>query len=59
MDPNAEPSIFFVSDVDEPFVPYPKEGLMVNLKDDRERIDIFIDKLLGMYYTEARKNLPI
>jgi hypothetical protein len=59
IDPNAEPSVFWVSDVDDPFVPFPREGLMVNVKDDRERIDAFLEKLVALYYTEARKNLPI
>jgi protein transport protein SEC24 len=31
----------------------------VNPVDDRERIDAFLDKLLAMYYTDARKNMPI
>ena len=32
---------------------------MLNVKDDRDRIDLFLDKLIQLYYTEARKNLPI
>jgi len=43
-----------VGDVDDPFVPYPKEGLMLNLVEDRERIDTFLDKLITMYYTDTR-----
>ena len=58
-DPNAEPSVYWVSDVDDPFVPYPKQGLMLNLKEDRERIDAFLDKLVALYYIDSRKNLPI
>ena len=27
---------------------------MLNLIDDRERIDMFLDKLISMYYTEQR-----
>ena len=53
-DIDAEPTIFWVGDVSDPFVPYPKEGLMLNLVEDRERIDMFLDKLITMYYTEAR-----
>ena len=59
MDPNAEPSIFWVADVDDPFVPYPKQGLMLNVKEDRERIDAFLDKLITLYHVDSRKNLPI
>lgn len=46
MDPNADATIYWVGDVDDPFVPYPKEGLMLNVSEDRERIDIFLDKLI-------------
>lgn len=31
LDPNAEPSVFIMSDLDDPFIPFPREGLMVNL----------------------------
>jgi len=53
-DIDAEPTIFWVGDVGDPFVPYPKEGLMLNLVDDREKIDTFLDKLITMYYTDSR-----
>ena len=32
---------------------------MLNVKDDRDRIDLFLDKLIQLYYTEARKNTPV
>lgn len=53
-DIDAEPTILWVGDVSDPFVPFPKEGLMLNLVDDREKIDTFLDKLIAMYYTESR-----
>jgi protein transport protein SEC24 len=59
LDPNAEPSILWVNDVEDPFYPLPLETLMLNVRDDRERIDIFLDKLIQMYYVEHRRNLPI
>jgi hypothetical protein len=59
LDENAEPSIFLVNDVEDPFVPLPIDAVKLSVIDDRERIDIFLDKLITMYYTEARKNMPI
>ena len=32
---------------------------MLNVKDDRERIDAFLDRILNLYHVEARKKLPI
>jgi len=32
---------------------------MLNLRDDRERIDALLDKLITMYHVESRKNLPL
>lgn len=58
-DPNADPTILMVTDVDDPFAPGPRDRLMLNVKDDRERIDALLDKLLTLYNVEARKNLPI
>ena len=58
LDPNAEPTVFSMGDLDDPFIPFPRESLMVNLQNDRERIDAFTDKLVTLYYTETRKYLP-
>ena len=49
LDPNGEPSILIVADVDDPFTPAPRERLMLNAVQDRERIDSFLDKLLTIY----------
>lgn len=54
-DPNAEPSVLWVGEINDPFIPYPKEKLMLKLVEDRERIDIFLDKLLVMHNQEAKK----
>lgn len=59
LDENAEPSIFWMNDLDDPFHPLPIQTVMLNVKDDRDRIDIFLDKLIQLYYTEARKNSSI
>ena len=41
--------MLWVADIDDPFAPAPRERLMVNAVQDRERIDAFLDKLLTMY----------
>lgn len=46
MDPNGDPTILWVADTQDPFVPFPREKLMLNISSDRERIDIFLDKLI-------------
>ena len=51
-DPNGDPSILMVTDVDDPFCPGPKNRLMLNLKEDRDRIDALIDKLILLYNNE-------
>ena len=53
-DVNGEPNILWVSDVQDPFVPLPKDKLMLNLANDRERIDIFLDKLLLIHNTQDK-----
>mmetsp|Transcript_19420 Transcript_19420/g.29838 ORF Transcript_19420/g.29838 Transcript_19420/m.29838 type:complete len:271 (+) Transcript_19420:785-1597(+) len=58
-DETKEPSIFIVTDVEDPFVPYPLEKLMLNVELDRERISALLDKLIEMYYTESRKIMQI
>lgn len=59
MDPNADPTILHVNDIQDPFAPGPRERLMLNLKEDRERIEALLDKLLAIYNLDSRKNLPI
>jgi len=51
-DPNGEPTVLWVGDNVDPFVPYPKEKLMLNIVNDREKIDIFLDKLLTLHNAE-------
>ena len=57
-DPNGEPNILWVGDITDPFIPYPKDKLMMNIVSDREKIDIFLDKLLTMHNVEQKKNMP-
>lgn len=40
----------------DPFIPFPKEKLILNLVKDRERIDVFLDKLLLMHTAENKKS---
>ena len=55
-DPNGEPNILWVGDIQDPFVPLPKEKLMLKLVEDRERIDIFLDKLANLHTMENKKH---
>ena len=48
-DPNAEPSILWVGDIQDPFVPLPKDKILLRLVEDREKIDVFLDKLLNIH----------
>ncbi len=54
-DPNGEPNVMWVGEIMDPFIPYPREKLMLNLVRDRERIDIFLDKLINMHHLEQKK----
>jgi len=47
-----------VSDVSEPFAPFPTSHLGLSPVDDKERIEAFLDWLIETYYVESRKNLP-
>jgi Sec23/Sec24 trunk domain len=55
MNQECEPTILWVSDIQDPFVPLPREKLMFRLLEDRERIDIFLDKLLNLHTPENKK----
>lgn len=58
LDPNGEPTILWVGEVSDPFIPFPKEKLLLKLVEDRERIDIFLDKLLNMHQMDNKKYQP-
>jgi protein transport protein SEC24 len=51
----GEPTLLWVGDINDPFVPLPKEKLMLKVIEDRERIDVFLDKLLVMHTPEHKK----
>lgn len=44
-----------VSDIGDPFLPLPIETLMMNLVNDREKIDFMIEKLSEVHYNEEIK----
>jgi len=48
----------YVTDIADPFIPFPKESLKLNVIEDRERIDNFLDKLYTMHTEDSKKNLP-
>jgi hypothetical protein len=54
-DPNGEPTILWVGDIQDPFVPLPKEKLLLRIVEDREKIDLFLDKLLNLHTPEHKK----
>ena len=57
-DPNGEPNVLYVGDTVDPFIPFPKDKLVLRLVEDREKIDIFLDKLINMHSLESKKYQP-
>jgi len=51
----GEPTVLWVGDIVDPFVPLPKEKLLLRLIEDREMIDAFLDKLLVLHTAEHKK----
>lgn len=51
----GEPTLLWMGDITDPFVPLPKERLLLKVVEDRERIDTFLDKLLVMHTPEHKK----
>jgi hypothetical protein len=47
--PTGEISLLHVGDVENPFIPLPQNKLLLDLNDDRERIDLLIDKISNMW----------
>ena len=46
---SGEVQLLHVGDVDDPFVPLPLSKIMMDVLQDRERLDIVIDKIYNMY----------
>mmetsp|Transcript_23310 Transcript_23310/g.31181 ORF Transcript_23310/g.31181 Transcript_23310/m.31181 type:complete len:80 (+) Transcript_23310:1319-1558(+) len=51
-DPNAEPQILQIGDLNDPFVPLPASKLLMNVTEDSERLYALIDKIYNMYGEE-------
>ena len=51
----GEPTILWVGDITDPFVPLPREKLMLKLYNDRAKIDAFLDRLLTLHTLENKK----
>ena len=51
-DPNGEPQILQVGDLNDPFVPLPASKLLMNVTEDGERLYALLDKIYNMYTAE-------
>ena len=49
----GEIALLHVGDVENPFIPLPHNKLLMDLTDDRERIDALIDKISAMWGTPS------
>lgn len=48
-----------MGDVEDPFVPFPKEKLLFNVVNDREQIDYLIDKISTVQLTQKQGITPV
>jgi len=55
----GEISLLHVGDLENAFIPLPQNKLLFDLTDDRERIDILIEKLTVMWATPNPFNNPL
>lgn len=51
-DENAEPQIYQVGDLTDPFIPLPASHLLMNVSEDGERLNALLDKIYNMYTQE-------
>lgn len=56
--PEANPKIYVIQETKEMFAPLPTQHMMMNVSQDRERIDSLLDRLLEIHTIEANKSLP-
>jgi hypothetical protein len=58
LDESAEPTILNVGDINNPFVPLPFTKLMLNVANDKSRLESLIDKIYNSYtqdyYSQSR-----
>ncbi|EGR29624.1 hypothetical protein IMG5_151710, partial [Ichthyophthirius multifiliis] len=46
-DLNNDPQLIVMADLDDPYCPFPKNALFLNIQQDREKIEYLIEKLLN------------
>ena len=46
---DAEPQIYQVGDLTDPFIPLPASKLLMNLAEDNDKINALLDKIYNMY----------
>ena len=51
-DPNGEPQILQIGDINDPYIPLPASNLLMNVAEDGERIHALLDKIYNMYGEE-------
>ena len=51
-DPNGEPQILQVGDLNDPFVPLPASKLLMNVTENGERLYALLDKIYNMFGEE-------
>lgn len=44
-DLSNDPQLIVVADLDDPYCPFPRNALFLNIVDDREKIDYLVEKL--------------
>ena len=58
-DPNAEPLILQVGDIQDPYIPLPPSKLLMNVSEDGERLFALLDKIYNFYsadyYAQGRQ----
>ena len=51
-DPNGEPQILQVGEINDPYIPLPPNKLLMNVSEETERIHALLDKIYNMYGEE-------
>lgn len=46
---SGEIQLMFVADVEDPFIPLPLSKIMMDLSQDRDKIDAIIDKITNLF----------
>ena len=51
-DENAEPQVYQLGDLTDPFIPLPASKLLMNVAEDGDRLYALLDKIYNMYTQE-------